>query len=83
MEDKSAPVKTVPLAVTGFGNVGRAFFSLLREKSEDLERRYGLAFDVLAVAQRAASIAAGLSRSGISPGAGSPGPPATRPGARG
>jgi len=44
-------MKTVPLAVTGFGNVGRAFFSLLREKEEDLGRRYGLAFDVLAVAR--------------------------------
>jgi homoserine dehydrogenase len=51
MENKSAPVKTVPLVVTGFGNVGRAFFSLLREKKEDLKSRYGLALDVLAVAQ--------------------------------
>ncbi|OGD23632.1 MAG: hypothetical protein A2Y70_08805 [Candidatus Aminicenantes bacterium RBG_13_64_14] len=51
MENKSAPVKTVPLVVTGFGNVGRAFFSLLREKREDLKCRYGLALDVLAVAQ--------------------------------
>jgi homoserine dehydrogenase len=40
---------SIPLVVTGFGNVGRAFFSLLREKKDDLERRYGLAFDVLAV----------------------------------
>jgi homoserine dehydrogenase len=51
MENKSAPMKTIPLVVTGFGNVGRAFFSLLREKREDLKRRYGLALDVLAVAQ--------------------------------
>ena len=51
MEDKSAPRKAVPLVVTGFGNVGRAFFSLLMEKREDLKRRYGLALDVLAVAQ--------------------------------
>ena len=51
MENKSAPMKTVPLVVTGFGNVGRAFFSLLREKREDLKRRYGLALDLLAVAQ--------------------------------
>jgi homoserine dehydrogenase len=41
----------VPLVLTGFGHVGRAFFSLLREKAEDLERRYGLAFDILAVAR--------------------------------
>ncbi|MCX6571162.1 MAG: homoserine dehydrogenase [Candidatus Aminicenantes bacterium] len=44
-------MKTVPLIVTGFGNVGRAFFSLLREKKEDLKNRYGLALDVLAVVQ--------------------------------
>jgi homoserine dehydrogenase len=41
----------VPLVLTGFGHVGRAFFSLLREKAEDLERRYGLALEVLAVAR--------------------------------
>ena len=44
-------MKTIPLVVTGFGHVGRAFFSLLREKTEDLERRYGLRFDLLAVAR--------------------------------
>lgn len=44
-------MKTVPLVVTGFGNVGRAFFSLLREKADDLGRRYGLALEVLAVAR--------------------------------
>ncbi|MBN2266626.1 MAG: homoserine dehydrogenase [Candidatus Aminicenantes bacterium] len=42
-------MKAVPLVLTGFGHVGRAFFSLLREKREDLERRYGLALEVLAV----------------------------------
>ena len=41
----------VPLVLTGFGHVGRAFFSLLREKAEDLERRYGLALEVMAVAR--------------------------------
>jgi homoserine dehydrogenase len=51
MENHNAPMKTVPLIVTGFGNVGRAFFSLLREKREDLKSRYGMEFDVLAVAQ--------------------------------
>jgi len=45
------PMKCVPLVLTGFGHVGRAFFSLLREKSEDLDRRYGLAFEMLAVAR--------------------------------
>jgi homoserine dehydrogenase len=44
-------MKTVPLVVTGFGNVGRAFFSLLREKAEDLEGRYGLRLEVMAVAR--------------------------------
>jgi homoserine dehydrogenase len=44
-------MKTIPLVMTGFGHVGRAFFSLLREKTEDLERRYGLRFDLLAVAR--------------------------------
>ncbi len=44
-------MKNIPLVVTGFGRVGRAFVSLLREKSEDLERRYGLGFVVLAVAR--------------------------------
>jgi homoserine dehydrogenase len=44
-------MKTFSLIITGFGNVGRAFFSLLREKREDLKNRYGLALDVLAVAQ--------------------------------
>jgi homoserine dehydrogenase len=44
-------MKRVPLVLTGFGHVGRAFFSLLRDKSEDLERRYGLGLDILAVAR--------------------------------
>jgi homoserine dehydrogenase len=44
-------MKRVPLILTGFGHVGRAFVSLLREKTEDLERRYGLGLDILAVAR--------------------------------
>jgi homoserine dehydrogenase len=44
-------MKTIPLVVTGFGHVGRAFVYLLRDKTEDLERRYGLGFDILAVAR--------------------------------
>jgi homoserine dehydrogenase len=44
-------MRSVPLVITGFGHVGRAFFSLLREKRGDLERRYGLGFDILAVAR--------------------------------
>jgi homoserine dehydrogenase len=42
-------MKSIPLVVTGFGHVGRAFFSLLREKTDNLQRRYGLDFEVLAV----------------------------------
>jgi homoserine dehydrogenase len=45
------PMRTVPLVVTGFGNVGRAFFSLLREKTNDVGRRYGLSLEVLALAR--------------------------------
>lgn len=44
-------MKSVQLVVTGFGNVGRAFVSLLREKRDDLARRYGLEIDVVAVAK--------------------------------
>ncbi|MEN6559700.1 MAG: homoserine dehydrogenase [Acidobacteriota bacterium] len=44
-------MKSIPLVVTGFGHVGRAFISLLREKGEDIKRRYGLGFDILAVAR--------------------------------
>jgi homoserine dehydrogenase len=44
-------MKAISLVVTGFGHVGRAFISLLREKTEDLARRYGLGFDILAVAR--------------------------------
>jgi homoserine dehydrogenase len=52
-------MKSVPLVVTGFGRVGRAFVSLLREKREDLERRYGLGFDILAVARAEGSFHTG------------------------
>jgi homoserine dehydrogenase len=52
-------MKTVPLLVTGFGHVGRAFFSLLREKAGDLERRYGLGFEVLAVGRAEGSFYTG------------------------
>ncbi len=51
MTSERPSLRTVPLIITGFGNVGRAFFSLLREKTDDLERRYGLVFEVLSVAR--------------------------------
>jgi len=44
-------MKRIPLVMTGFGHVGRAFVSLLREKTADLERRYGHGFEILAVAR--------------------------------
>jgi len=44
-------MKRVPLVLTGYGNVGRAFLSLLREKADDLQRRYGLVLELLAVAR--------------------------------
>jgi len=44
-------MKKVPLVVTGFGHVGRAFVSLLREKSDDLGKRYGLSLEIQAVAR--------------------------------
>ncbi len=44
-------MKKVPLVVTGYGHVGRAFVSLLREKSDDLGKRYGLNLEIHAVAR--------------------------------
>lgn len=34
--------KQVPIVLTGFGNVGRAFFRLVREKRAFVQKRYGL-----------------------------------------
>jgi homoserine dehydrogenase len=42
-------MKTIPIALTGFGHVSRAFVTLLREKEEDLQSRYGVRFAVMAV----------------------------------
>ena len=52
-------MKRIPLVVTGYGNVGRAFFSLLREKTEDLERRYGLVPEIMAVSRAEGSFYSG------------------------
>ncbi|HSA97283.1 MAG TPA: homoserine dehydrogenase [Acidobacteriota bacterium] len=52
-------MKRIALVVTGFGNVGRAFFSLLREKAEDLERRYGLLPEIMAVSRAEGSFYSG------------------------
>jgi homoserine dehydrogenase len=42
-------MRPVPIALTGFGNVSRAFVTLLRDKGREVERRYGLRFDLMAV----------------------------------
>ncbi len=42
-------MRTVPIALTGFGNVSRAFSTLLGEKRAGVERRYGLRFEIMAV----------------------------------
>ena len=41
--------RQVPLALAGFGHVGRAFFGLLQEKDESLRKRYGLALKLQAI----------------------------------
>lgn len=45
-------MRTVPLVLTGYGNVGRAFVRLLRDKRAALAGRYGLDFDLSAVLRR-------------------------------
>jgi homoserine dehydrogenase len=47
-------LKTTPynLALLGFGNVGRAFVSLLERKREDLRERYGIEYRLTGVATR-------------------------------
>jgi homoserine dehydrogenase len=42
-------MKTVSVAIAGLGNVGRAFFTLMREKTADVQQSYGLRFDIMAV----------------------------------
>jgi len=42
-------MKTVSIALTGFGHVSRAFFTLHREKRGEIARRYGLHFDITAI----------------------------------
>lgn len=41
--------KTVNLILMGFGNVGRAFFALLQEKTERIRTKYGLDLDLRAI----------------------------------
>jgi len=42
-------MKVIPVAIAGLGNVGRAFFTLIREKSPAVELSYGLRFEIMAV----------------------------------
>ena len=42
---------TVPIIMTGFGHVGRAFLTLLKEKRASVRLRYGLDFELMALAK--------------------------------
>ena len=42
-------MRTVPIVLTGFGHVSRAFVTLLRDKRAEVGQRYGLRFDLAAV----------------------------------
>ena len=46
---KDLSMKVIPIVIAGFGHVGRAFFTLLREKDGDAQRRYGVRFETMAV----------------------------------
>jgi len=48
----------IPLILTGYGNVGKAFVRLLAEKHEDCRIHYGLEFDLAAVVRKSGSWAA-------------------------
>ena len=50
---------SIPLFLTGYGNVGRNFVRLLAEKGEDCRSRYGLDFDLAAVFRRGGAWIAG------------------------
>jgi len=50
MSPSPPPVNTYPLALLGFGNVGRAFAQLLLEKQNGLERSRGIRFRVVGIA---------------------------------
>ncbi|MBM3294666.1 MAG: homoserine dehydrogenase [Candidatus Aminicenantes bacterium] len=42
----------IPVILTGYGNVGKAFVRLIHEKAEYCRRRYGLDFELAAVLRR-------------------------------
>ncbi len=50
-------IKTIPLVLTGFGNVGKAFFKLVAEKNETLRRNYGFDLRIIAAFRRSGGAA--------------------------
>ncbi len=53
-------MKSIPVVLTGYGNVGKAFVRLLAEKKMDCARRFGLDLDLKAVFRRSGAwLAAG------------------------
>ncbi len=44
---------SIPLILTGYGNVDKAFVRLLAEKHEDCRARYGLVSDLIAIVRKA------------------------------
>ena len=42
-------MKSIPVVLTGYGNVGKAFVRLLAKKKLDCARRFGLDLDLKAV----------------------------------
>ncbi len=49
----------IPLILTGYGNVGKAFVRLLAEKHEDCRTRYGLEFDLAGIVRKSGAWVAG------------------------
>lgn len=39
-------MKSIQIALTGFGYVSRAFFTLLKDKSSEIQKKYGLKFEL-------------------------------------
>lgn len=62
---KSREVKKIRVALLGFGNVGRAFARLLKNKQEEIARQYGIAFVVTGIATARHGIA--IDHGGLDP----------------
>ncbi len=52
VDKEGIPMKTVNLALVGFGNVGRAFARLLARKHQDIREKYGLDLRITGIATR-------------------------------